>query len=277
MLDRSFFGAEFYLRYREKIRKLRLIDCYNDENFKTLREFSEMGLPLQMNTWLCLRGALKKAIKNYKKTDLLLERKQESLLSFMLKQKKGSKKIRKILDTEEAEQAQPGSLRIVESFARITATPVPNDESLKKILAVWNMFCFSNDFREFLFKQRNNTLAVGARVGHFDETADERCTFCRLLYLATNTREDFLHLFRTCPITVGLIQNLIRKLRLPIRPPTTDPDPIFDETIGTVLTTMKQNWLLSSFLTYLDTVCGSLRLDGAYIELWNFLTSLHLC
>jgi hypothetical protein len=140
-----------------------------------------------------LKGGVKKAIKNYKKTDLLLERKQESLLSFMLKQKKGSKKIWKILDTEETEQAQPGNLRIVESFARITATVVPNDESLKNILSVWNMFCSSNDFREFLFKQRNNTLGVGARVGHFDETADERCTFCRLIYPATNTREDFLH------------------------------------------------------------------------------------
>jgi hypothetical protein len=56
MLDRSFFGAKFFLRYREKIRKLRLIDCYNGDNFKTIREFSEMGLPLQMNIWLCLRG-----------------------------------------------------------------------------------------------------------------------------------------------------------------------------------------------------------------------------
>jgi len=72
--------------------------------------------------------------------------KQEPLLSFMLKQKKGSKKIRKILEKEETEQAQPGSLRIVESFARITATLVPNDEVLEKILSVWNMFCFSNDF-----------------------------------------------------------------------------------------------------------------------------------
>ncbi len=114
MLDKPFFGAEFYLRYREKIQKLRLIDCYNGDNFKTIREFSEMGLPLQMNTWLCLRGALKNVKKkNYKKADQLLEMKQEPLLSFMLKQKKGSKKIRKILDNEETEQAQPGSLRIV--------------------------------------------------------------------------------------------------------------------------------------------------------------------
>jgi nucleoside diphosphate kinase len=93
-----------------------------------------------------LKGGAKKSEKNYKKDDQLLEMKQEPLLSFMLKQKKGSKKIRKILEKEETEQAQPGSLRIVESFARITATLVPNDEVLEKILSVWNMFCFSNDF-----------------------------------------------------------------------------------------------------------------------------------
>ncbi len=85
-------------------------------------------------------------------------------------------------------------LRIVESFARITETPGLNVNTLKNVLSVWNLF-FCNDFREFLFKQRNNTLGVGARVAHFDDNADKRCTFCRLLYPGTNTRENFIHIF----------------------------------------------------------------------------------
>jgi hypothetical protein len=132
------------------------------------------------------------------------------------------------LDSETINQSQPNSLRIVESFARITLTAVPNTNVLKNVLSVWNFFCFSNDFREFLFKQRNNTLGVGARVAHFDDNADDRCTFCRLLYPGTNTREDFIHIFRTCPITVGLIQNLIRRLRLTVPIPGPNPDPYFD-------------------------------------------------
>jgi hypothetical protein len=228
LLDKVFFGADFYNRHKARIRNLRFADCYSNGNFKTLRQFVEMGLPLSMNTWLLLRGALSKAKNNYRKEDPLLEAKEESLLAFLTKQKKGSKKIRKVLDSETINQSQPNTLRIVESFARITLTAVPNTNVLKNVLSVWNFFCFSNDFREFLFKQRNNTLGVGARVAHFDDNVDERCTFCRLLYPGTNTREDFIHIFRTCPITVGLIQNLIRRLRLTVPIPGPNPDPYFD-------------------------------------------------
>jgi hypothetical protein len=39
-----------------------------------------MGLPLNMNNWLCLRGALKKARNAYRKADPILEAKSEPLL-----------------------------------------------------------------------------------------------------------------------------------------------------------------------------------------------------
>jgi hypothetical protein len=93
MLDRSFFGNNFYDRYHNNIRNLRLIDCYNNGNFKTQQEFAAMGLPISANVWLCLSGAIKKAVKKYKKADRLLEDKQETLLHFLKKLKKGSKKI----------------------------------------------------------------------------------------------------------------------------------------------------------------------------------------
>ncbi len=75
------------------IRNLRFCDCYEGQNFKSLEQFAQMGLPLNMNNWLCLRGALKKAKNNFKKTDPILENKCESLLDFLLKIKKGSKKL----------------------------------------------------------------------------------------------------------------------------------------------------------------------------------------
>jgi hypothetical protein len=77
--------------------------------------------------------------------------------------------LRKILDFETVNNAQPTSLRIVESFAEIASTLVPPEKTLNTVLSTWNNHYFSNDFREFLFKQRNNTLGVGARVAHFDE------------------------------------------------------------------------------------------------------------
>ena len=77
--------------------------------------------------------------------------------------------------------------------------------------------------REFIFKERNNILGIGARVIHFDETVDERCTFCRILYPPTETREEFIHLFRYCPIVKTYLQYLIRRLRINIT--YADPDP----------------------------------------------------
>jgi hypothetical protein len=105
---------------------------------------------------------------------------------------------------------------------------VPPEKTLNTVLSTWNNHYFSNDFREFFFKQRNNTLGVGARVAHFDENVDERCTFCRLLYPTTRTQEDFIHLFRTCPITVGIIRNLIFRSRIAVLVPRADPDPDFE-------------------------------------------------
>ncbi len=145
-----------------------------------------------------------------------------------MKIKKGSKKIREVLTQYTINQSDPVDLLIVENFARITNTTVPDGTVLKNVLGLWNKVYFTNDFREFLFKQRNNTLGLGARVAHFDENADERCTFCRLLYPAVRTREDFSHLFRNCPITIGLLHNMVRLWRLPLTVPGPDPDPDFE-------------------------------------------------
>jgi hypothetical protein len=68
------------------------MDCYRDGNFKNLREFADMGLPIKMNTWLCLSGVAKKAIRKYKKTDPLAESKREELRSFCCALKRGLKK-----------------------------------------------------------------------------------------------------------------------------------------------------------------------------------------
>jgi hypothetical protein len=95
LLDKNFFGRDFYERHKEKIRGLGLIDCYNNENFKTQAEFATMDLPLQTNTWLLLRGACRKAIRLYKKEDPLLDVKRETLLAFLQKQKKAQRKSEK--------------------------------------------------------------------------------------------------------------------------------------------------------------------------------------
>jgi hypothetical protein len=172
-------------------------DCFDGNNFKTLEKtICTNGTALKHEQLVMFKRSSKKSSRRIQETGPVLEAKSETLLDFLLKIKKGSKKIRTILDSESINQSDPVDLRIVNSFATITNTTVPDVTVLKKALGLWNKFYFTNDFREFLFKQRNNTLGLRARVAHFDKNADESCTFCRLLYPAVRTREDFLHLFR---------------------------------------------------------------------------------
>ena len=103
----------------------------------------------------------------------------------------------------------------------------PDAEILHSTLRGWNLFFLPNDFREFIFKERNNALAVGARVAHFDADADERCTFCRILYPPIQTREDFIHLFYDCPITEMLTNNFLLRLRIDLHRNGNNPDPDF--------------------------------------------------
>jgi len=165
----------------------------------------------------------------------------------LLKIKRGSKKIREVLTASAISQSNPVDLLIVESFARITNTTVPDDTVLKNVLGLWNKAYFTNDFREFLFKQRNNTLGIGARVAHFDENVDDRCTFCRILYPAVQTREDFSHLFRNCPITLGLLRNTVRLWQLPITIPGPDPDPVFENLYWYGIKNRENKMVLSIF------------------------------
>jgi hypothetical protein len=61
LLDRAFFGQNFYERYKNSIRGLRLIDCYQNGTFKTQQEFAAMGLPTYNSEYVAeLRGGCKK-------------------------------------------------------------------------------------------------------------------------------------------------------------------------------------------------------------------------
>jgi len=173
IIDKTLFGHEFFADYSTKIRCFRLIDCYTDENFKTLDEFANFGLPINQLAWLKLNGSMTKAKTQYKKNMEDEDKKCETMHTYLTKIKKGSKKIRNTLESIAINQSKPTELQTVKTFARITGTTVPDPDPLGLALGFWNTHYLTNDFREFLFKERNNTLGVGARVAHFDQDADE--------------------------------------------------------------------------------------------------------
>jgi hypothetical protein len=69
LIDIAFFGKDFYHRYRNEIRKLTINDCLDEGNFKTIREFQLMNLPLSISTWVGLRSAVYLARKKIAKCD----------------------------------------------------------------------------------------------------------------------------------------------------------------------------------------------------------------
>jgi hypothetical protein len=62
-----------------------------------------------------------------------------------------------------------------------------------------------------MFLCRNNQLRVGARAAHFQQRADSRCIFCRLINSNTQVRETFVHLFEQCPVTDRILTTFCNK------------------------------------------------------------------
>jgi hypothetical protein len=77
-------------------------------------------------------------------------------------------------------------------------------------IGMWNCSFLPNDYREFLFKERNNCLGLNSRVAHFQENTTDQCSFCRTLNPDTNNRETFLHLFLECPVTRTALNGFLR-------------------------------------------------------------------
>jgi len=70
---------------------------------------------------------------------------------------------------------------------------------------MWDNFCFENDFREFSYKARHNSLWTNRRLYAAGLRDDPFCTFCKIRFGRTQSNESFLHLFKECLTTSSLI------------------------------------------------------------------------
>jgi hypothetical protein len=102
---------------------------------------------------------------------------------------------------------------IVRTFASITSTNIPPLDGLAHILSSWNSSFLDNNFREFIFKCRNNTLRTGDRLSHIVNN-DDSCFQCKNLTSSISRRETFNHFFRECPVTSHLLEGFLLNLNL---------------------------------------------------------------
>jgi hypothetical protein len=96
----------------------------------------------------------------------------------------------------------------INGFSRIVKTTIPNEIITKNFVSGWGCSFLDNDFREFIFKCRNNLLRTGDRLSHIFPNITDNCKFCIGIVPGTTHRETFLHLFRECPVTSAILLRL---------------------------------------------------------------------
>jgi len=118
--------------------------------------------------------------------------------------KKGkSKKYRRYLDYAQAEMPV-SELKTVKTFFGLINRPVPEPELCGMLHSLWNCQFLPNRVRFFAFQFYNNSLPTGNRVAARYRNIpganfNDRCTFCRKANVANPAREEFIHVFFSCP------------------------------------------------------------------------------
>jgi hypothetical protein len=197
LLCENFFGRNLTFETFGKIAKLRYEDFFNRNGPKSLHQVNaDQGLDFNLADYLRIHEALRFYAEN--KDDSAVP--AQSLEFFMKSFEKGSKPFRRILQNAEIEKVRLSNVNTVKTFFSLIDSNIPEEGILKILLGDWNSGFYSNRCREFLYKFRNNTLGLNARVCKFVNTVDAECTFC---CLANEPRpvnsETFSHLFFLCP------------------------------------------------------------------------------
>jgi hypothetical protein len=94
IIGKNFFGLNFYNENEVIIRNLRYSDCFRNGVFKSVRDWQEDGLNINLNTWLRLRNAMLFSKRNLSTNIGTLE----TVSDFSARLKKGSRKIRRFFD-----------------------------------------------------------------------------------------------------------------------------------------------------------------------------------
>ena len=128
--------------------------CFMGPRMKSCMEFAADGLPLSAAVWMRLQAALLQSRNRLRKNDDT-DNLTVSIRSFFRKIKSGSKWFRTTLYGISSPLPAVENLRTVSHFADLVQLPLPNNQSIKKLLGLWMNSALPNDMRNFLFLLRN--------------------------------------------------------------------------------------------------------------------------
>jgi hypothetical protein len=160
-----------------------------------------------------MRNAIVKK-KNSLKNSSLNETSSD-IADFVAKIKKGSRKVRNVLDRCREKKLTLNNQLFFTSFKNITNFTPTLDTYLKNWVGLWKLNSLSNDLKFFIFQCRFNYLPTNNRLHAYRPEIDPRCTFCRINDDSTDARDSFVHFFYNCPTTTSLLKEFFKKIDIP--------------------------------------------------------------
>jgi hypothetical protein len=207
-VDVDFFGRNFYEENKELIRRLTYIDCFMNNQYRTIDQFRAIGLNLSAATWMRLRAVLFRARDRL--NALPRDARSQSINEYVQRYKKGSKLTRKIIEQVRT-TIHVRELRHVNTFFDLIQLPVPDAIVVKKLNITWNLSYLSSSIKDFIFKIRSNYLKLNNRLNAYNENIDPKCTFCRIRIGDAAPRDSLEHCFLSCPTSGNAINALTRE------------------------------------------------------------------
>ena len=207
LLDSEFFGDCL------QARTLKYSDCFENNNFKSLVGFRNIGIVLSISRWLILRGSLAKA-KNSLQKMLSKNKSGTTIDEIVARHKKGSRNIRRIIEKRTLSNIEIRTLPVVKTYFELTKSNIESKFPLDSWMGLWNRHSLQNEFRQFLLFERNNCLKINTRLSHFLADIDRRCTFCKLIDENSSADETFYHLFFDCMTT----KNALNFIKMTLTP-----------------------------------------------------------
>jgi hypothetical protein len=157
-----------------------------------------IGTRLDFRSYVRLKSGYANAKRKFDDGKVGAKRK---LKDFIIMNKNGAKGFRVVFKETKTNTVT----KQLKNFSKLIELENPDPISAVKINSAWNKNNYGSETKDFIFKFYNNVLGVGARVAHYNENTDPRCTFCVKKMISPADRETFIHLFWNCTVTSSLI------------------------------------------------------------------------
>jgi hypothetical protein len=202
----NFFGRDFYNLHKNTLRSLTYNNCFVNRIFRTRDQFAEIGLPLNLATWMRIRNS----VSGMRPTNMI-KTFSTDINNFCLRWRKGGKQIRMITRKIIENAVSVRNLRCFRTYSELVSTVPDPDVDLGPWYESWNISSLPNDFRMFIFNCRNNSLPLNNRLGAYLEEVVPVCTYCSLLNIG-NHRDSFHHCFLGCQYAAFLLNKFLVRL-----------------------------------------------------------------